>query len=164
MFHGGIALLVLTLILYPYPKRIYDENEEEDSIERSNERFAIAIEFLNAYDVMDVVENVMCIQSYSAVWVVVFYIALAVSVILLAFPISLTEEDANNPQWGRIGSSVATLIFTDVAFAAIGGKVMFSEKSFQPGFNFFSKNLFAGICRACLIVKVIYNMCRRERE
>lgn len=61
MFHGGIALLVLALILYPYPQRIYDENDQENPIKHSNEHFAIAIEFLNAYDIMDVVENVMCL-------------------------------------------------------------------------------------------------------
>lgn len=161
MFHGGIALLVLALILYPYPQRIFDENDQEDPIKRSNERFAIAIEFLNAYDIMDVVENVMCIQTYSVVWMVVFYFALAFSALHLAFPISLSDEDANDHQSAGIVSSLVTLTSTDIAFAAIRGKVMFTENSFQLGFNFFSKNIFAGICRTCLIMKVI---CRRYKH
>ena len=108
---------------------------------------------------MDLVENVMCIQTYSTGWVVVFYLALVVSTFHLAFPISLTEEDSNDPQWGRIASSVVTLIFTDIFFAFIRGKVMLSEKSLQLGFNFFSKNILAGICRTFLIIKVIFQMC-----
>ena len=161
MFHGGIALLVLALILYPYPQRIYDENDQENPIKHSNEHFAIAIEFLNAYDIMDVVENVMYIQTYSIGWVVAFYLALAFSAPHLAFPIILTEEDANDPHWRRkMVSPVITLISTDFAFAAIRGKVMFTENSFQLGFNFFSKNIFAGICRIFLIIKVIYSKCK----
>ena len=151
--------MVVALILYPYPQRVFDEQDPDESIQRSNERFTIVIEFLNAYDIMDLVENVMCIQTYSTGWVVVFYLALVVSTFHLAFPISLTEEDSNDPQWGRIASSVVTLIFTDIFFAFIRGKVMLSEKSLQLGFNFFSKNILAGICRTFLIIKVIFQMC-----
>ena len=151
--------MVVALILCPYPQRVFDEQDPDESIQRSNERFTIAIEFLNAYDIMDLVENVMCIQTYSTGWVVVFYLALVVSTFNLAFPISLTEEDSNDPQWGRIASSVVTLIFTDIFFAFIRGKVMLSEKSLQLGFNFFSKNILAGICRTFLIIKVIFQMC-----
>ena len=151
--------MVVALILYPYPQRVFDEQDPDESIQRSNERFTIAIEFLNAYDIMDLVENVMCIQTYSTGWVVVFYLALVVSTFHLAFPISLTEEDSKDPQWGRIASSVVTLVFTDIFFAFIRGKVMLSEKSLQLGFNFFSKNILAGICRTFLIIKVIFQMC-----
>ena len=151
--------MVVALILYPYPQRVFDEQDPDESIQRSNERFTIAIEFLNAYDIMDLVENVMCIQTYSTGWVVVFYLALVVSTFHLAFPISFTEEDSNDPQWGRIASSVVTLVFTDIFFAFIRGKVMLSEKSLQLGFNFFSKNILAGICRTFLIIKVIFQMC-----
>ena len=151
--------MVVALILYPYPQRVFDEQDPDESIQRSNERFTIAIEFLNAYDIMDLVENVMYIQTYSTGWVVVFYLALVVSTFHLAFPISLTEEDSNDPQWGRIASSVVTLIFTDIFFAFIRGKVMLSEKSLQLGFNFFSKNILAGICRTFLIIKLIFQMC-----
>ena len=135
--------MVLTYILYPYPDRKYERGEKA----------AIAIEFLNAFDIMDLVENIGCIQSYTVGWVRLFYIALAVSTILLAFPVGLTEDDEHDPQGYRIISSAMTLIFTDVLFCIIRGHVMIKEESVQSGFNFFLKNLLAAICRFILICK-----------
>ena len=135
--------MVFTYITYPYPDRRYE----------SGEIFAIAIEFLNAFDIMDLVENIGCIQSYTAGWIVIFYIALAVSTILLAFPVGLTEDDEDDPQRCRIFSSVLTLIFTDALFCIIRGYVMIKEESVQSGFNFFLKNLLAASCRIILICK-----------
>ena len=135
--------MVFTYILYPYPNRKYERGEI----------FAIAIEFLNAFDIMDLVENIGCIQSYTDGWIWPFYIALGFSAILLAFPVGLTEKDEHDPQGIRIISSVMTLIFTDVLFCIIRCYVMVKEKSVQLGFNFFLKNLLAAVCRIILICK-----------
>ena len=105
---------------------------------------------------MDVVDNISCIQTYSTFWLAFFFIALAVSAFHLAFPIGLTEEDQDDPQCGRIVSSIVALIFTDISFAVIRGKVMFHEKNVQLGFNFFSKNIMAALWRICLIIKALY--------
>lgn len=152
LFHGGIALLILAHVLYPYPIRRGNKNHDH---------FAIAIELLNAYDIMDVVDNISCIQTYSTVWFAIFFIALAVSAFHLAFPIGLTEKDRCDPQWGRIISSIITLMFTDMAFAVIRGKVMLHEKNVQLGFNFFSKNVMAALWRICLITKAF---CKNRQE
>ena len=140
--------MVLAHLVYPYPQR---KNKPD-------ERFAIAIEALNAYDIMDFVEIITCIQTYSTGWLVLFFIALAVSTLRLAFPISLTEDDEDDPQFGRILSSAITLVFTDILFAIMRGHVMVQEDSVQLGFNFFSKNVMSAFCRLFLIVRALHNM------
>ena len=141
-------LIVLAHLVYPYPQRR----------NKPDQRFAIAIEALNAYDIMDFVENITCIQTYSTGWSVLLFIALAVSTLRLAFPISLIEEDEDDPLCGRILSSTITLVFTDVLFAIMRGHVMIQENSLQLGFNFFSKNVMSAFCRVFLIVRAISNM------
>ena len=140
-----MALLVLAHMLYPYPQRKPN----------SNENLAIAIELLNAYDIMDMVENITCFQTYSTVWLGFFYMSLIISALHVAFPISLTEDDERDPIKGRILSSIITLIFTDFMFAILRLCVMVYGKDTQLGFKFFSKNVMAAICRFSLIVKAI---------
>ena len=130
-------------MLYPYLQRKPN----------SNENLAIAIELLNAYDIMDMVENITCFQTYSTVWLGFFYMSLIISALHVAFPISLTEEDEKDPLKGRVLSSIITLIFTDIMFAILRLRVMIYGKDTQVGFNFFSKNVMAAICRLSLIVK-----------
>ena len=71
----------------------------------------------------------------------------------MAFPISLTEEDEKDSLKGRVLSSIITLIFTDIMFVILRLRVMVYGKDTQVGFNFFSKNVMAAICRLPLIVK-----------
>lgn len=133
-------------MLYPYPQR--DSNP--------NENLAIAIELLNAYDIMDMVENITCFQKYSTFLLALFYMSLIISTLHVAFPIGLSEEDERDPKKGRILSSIITLIFTDIMFAILRLYVMVHEKDTQLGFNFFSKNVMAAICRFSLIAKTIF--------
>ena len=148
LFQTGIALLVLFQIIYPYPKRPY----------RTHERLGISMEFLNAYDIMDVVENISCVQMDDG-WIAFYFIGLGISVIHLAFPVGLTGEEEEDPQWGKILSSAVTLIFTDISFAIIRAHVMAQEKTFQIGFNFLSKNMMATVYRICLIFNAIASLC-----
>ena len=133
-------------MLYPYPQRT----------SKPNENLAIAIELLNAYDIMDMVENITCFQTYSAFLLGLFYMSLMISALHVAFPISLSEEDDRDPKKGRILSSIITLIFTDIMFAILRLCVMIYGKDAQLGFNFFSKNVMAAICRFFLIGKTIF--------
>lgn len=87
--------------------------------------FATAIELLNAFDMMDVVDNILCIQTYSAGWVLFFLTTLVVSAFYLACLIGLIEEVEYDPQSGKILSSLVTPIFTDVPFTMICGHVVF---------------------------------------
>ena len=100
--------------MYPYPKR---QN-------KNYERFAIAVEFVSVYDIMDVINNSPCIQTCSVGWFVFFFVELAVSALHLVFSISLIKEDENDSQCRRILSSLFTLVFTDISFAIIRGFVM----------------------------------------
>ena len=135
-------------MLYPYPQR--KSNPDEN--------LAIAIELLNAYDIMDMVEYITCFQTYSTVLLGLFYMSLIISALHVAFPISLSEEDKEDPKKGRILSSTITLIFTDIMFAILRLYVMIYGKDTQLGFNFFSKNVMAAICRSSLIVKTIHKV------
>lgn len=139
----ALPVLVVTYLLYPFPDRNYKHGEV----------FAVAIEFLNAFDIMDLVLDIGCVQKYSAGWIVLFYIALGVSTVLLAFPVRLEEDDKDDPHALRILGSILTLVFTDIFFCTIRIAVMYHEKNLQTGFHFFMKNLLAAIVRPFLIVK-----------
>ena len=87
LFQTGITLLVLFHIIYPYPKRPY----------RTHKRLSFSMEFLNACDIMDI-ENYSCLRADDG-WTALYFLALEVSVIHLAFPVSLTGEEEEDPQW-----------------------------------------------------------------
>lgn len=138
--------MILVQFVYPYPKR------------RSQNRFdniAIAIDTLNAFDIMALVDNISCIQPYSTRGLLFFFITLAVSAFHLAFPIGLINEDDFDPRTGRTSIFLVTPIFTDIFFVIIRGHMMVYEDSLQLGLIFFSKNVVAGIWRFCLIGKAL---------
>ena len=56
------------------------------------------MEFLNASDIMYVAENISCLQADDG-WTALYFLGLEVSVIHLAFPVSLTGEEEEDPQW-----------------------------------------------------------------
>ena len=144
LFQTGIALLVLSHILYPYPKRPY----------RTHERLGFSMEFLNAFDIMDFVENISCVQTDDG-WTVFYFLAVGISAIHLAFPVGLTGEEEEDPQWKKIINSAVTLIFTDISFTIIRAHAMAEEKTFEIGFNFLSKNIMATVYRTCLIINAM---------
>ena len=122
--------MILVQFVYPYPKR------------RNQNRFdniAIAIDILNAFDIMAFVDNISCIQPYSTGGLLFFFITLAVSAFQLAFPIGLIDEDEVDPRPGRTLIFLVTPIFTDIFFAIIRGHMMVYEDSLQLGFIFFFK-------------------------
>ena len=88
LLQTGIALLVLFHIIYPYPKRPY----------RTHKRLSFSMEFLNASDIMYVAENISCLQADDG-WTALYFLGLEVSVIHLAFPVNLTGEEEEDPQW-----------------------------------------------------------------
>ena len=138
--------MILVQFVYPYPKR------------RSQNRFdniAIAIDTLNAFDIMALVDNISCIQPYSTTGLLFFFITLAVSAFHLAFPIGLINEDDFDPRTGRTSIFLVTPILTDIFFVIIRGHMMVYEDSLQLGLIFFSKNVVAGIWRFCLIGKAL---------
>ena len=138
--------MILVQFVYPYPKR---RNQNQFN------NIAIAVDILNAFDIMALVDNVSCIQPYSFEGLLLFFVTLAVSAFHLAFPIGLKEEDEVDPRPGRTSIFLVTPILTDIFFVITRGQVMVYEDSLQLGFNFFSKNLVAGIWRLCLIGKAL---------
>ena len=60
--------------------------------------FAIAVEFLNAFDILDMVTDIGCIQTYEVGWFILYFIALGVSSLLLACPAGLDKDDDDDPQ------------------------------------------------------------------
>ena len=138
--------MILVQFVYPYPKR---RNQNQFN------NIAIAVDILNAFDIMALVDNVSCIQPYSFEGLLLFFVTLAVSAFHLAFPIGLKEEDEVDPRPGRISIFLVTPILTDIFFVITRSQVMVYEDSLQLGFNFLSKNLVAGIWRLCLIGKAL---------
>lgn len=143
MFQIVMIILVLTHLLYPFPNRHY----------KRGELYAIGIEFLNAFDIMDLVADIGCVQSYQTGWLVWFFIATGASTLLLAFPCGLEDRDDEDPKPLQRWTSILTLLFTDISFFILRSVVIHNEKSVQSGFNFLMKNLLAAVIRFVLIVK-----------
>lgn len=78
-----MPILLVTFIIYPLPRRAYT----------SSEYLAIAVEFINAFDIMDMVGDFEFVKHYGTAWEVLYYVSLGTSVILVAFPIKIENED-----------------------------------------------------------------------
>ncbi|XP_057289546.1 uncharacterized protein LOC130612258 [Hydractinia symbiolongicarpus] len=143
VFQIVMIILVLTHLIYPFPNRHY----------KRGELYAIGIEFLNAFDIMDLVADIGYVQSYQTGWLVCFFIATGVSTVLLAFPCGLEDRDDEDPKPLQRLTSIFTLLFTDFSFFILRVVVIHNEKSVQSGFNFLMKNLLAAFIRFILILK-----------
>ena len=135
-------MLAITYLIYPYPERQY----------RKGEIFAIAIEFLNAFDILDMVEDISAVQNHSTWLKVLFYLSLGVSTMLLAFPAGLEDDDEDDPKCIRVFSTICTLIFTDLMFCIIRIAVILSGSNYQTGFHFLMKNILALFIRPLLLI------------
>ena len=146
--------------MHPFPDKRYSFSE----------KVAIGMEFLNAFDMMDLIPDIIWFQKYSPGWKAYFFIALGVSALMLSFPIALTEDDEKDAYWGRCLSSFLTLVFTDISFAILRGYVLFYDKKFQAGFTFFLKNVVISIIRLILVccgvkkTKRLLDSLRRTRD
>lgn len=78
-----MPILLATFITYPLPRRGYT----------SSEYLGIAVEFMNAFDIMDMIADVSFVEKYGTKWVVLFYLSLGMSAMLVAFPIKIENED-----------------------------------------------------------------------
>ena len=125
-----MPVIVIGNILYPLPKRKV----------KAASTAAVFLGFLNAFDIMDVIGDLKYLQHMDTGTHVWFYVSVIVSIMLLAFPIGLDEEDEDDPMKGRITKSFLSLIFTDISFCVLRGMVMHSEGSLEIGLVFAFKN------------------------
>ena len=88
MLQIAMVILLLAYMLYPLPKRAYVLGEY----------LAIAIEFMNAFDIMDMLSDIEFVIHYGLFWVVLYYVSLGTSTILLAFPIKIEDDIVNWPR------------------------------------------------------------------
>ncbi|XP_065647915.1 uncharacterized protein LOC105844167 isoform X2 [Hydra vulgaris] len=79
----AMPVLLLTFLIYPLPQRAYS----------GAEYLAIALEFMNAFDIMDMVPDIFYIRGYGNGWFVIFYASLGISVIMLSFPVKIETDD-----------------------------------------------------------------------
>ena len=79
----AMPVLLLTFIIYPLPRRAYS----------GSEYLAIALEFMNAFDIMDMVPDIFYVRNYGLGWVVIFYMSLGISVTMLSLPVKIETND-----------------------------------------------------------------------
>ena len=78
-----MLVMLLTFIVYPLPRRAYSYSEY----------IAVGVEFINAFDTMDMISDLEFVQNYGLAWEIVFYISLGVTAVHIAFPIKVENED-----------------------------------------------------------------------
>ncbi|XP_065657757.1 uncharacterized protein LOC105844167 isoform X1 [Hydra vulgaris] len=99
----AMPVLLLTFIIYPLPQRAYS----------GAEYLAIALEFMNAFDIMDMVPDIFYIRGYGIGWFVIFYTSLGISVIMLSFPVKIETDNIFWPDLLIKSSSVAKNILKE---------------------------------------------------
>lgn len=166
VIQAGMILVCLTLALYPLykPEKSKDQTREEtfnefalcntektkDKTRRLLNRTAIeffekVMKCVNAMDMIELVEDLGCIQRSDVGWVVLFYLAFLISTWLLAFLDAMNiDKDTENKwwEWLKVFTTFLTWVFTDICFAAIRLHVMVKEDNIQNGFSFVVKNFF----------------------
>ncbi|XP_057317726.1 uncharacterized protein LOC130662810 isoform X3 [Hydractinia symbiolongicarpus] len=135
----SIVLININYFIFPYPKRRF----------RTGEIFAVSLEFLDAFDMMDLITDTGCVQTYDDGYQVIYYMGLIITAFLLAFPVSMEKKEI---RLVRIVVYSLTFLFTDVFFSIIRIKVMEGENSVFHGFHFLMKNLLAAMFRFWLVV------------
>ncbi|XP_057314589.1 uncharacterized protein LOC130655805 isoform X2 [Hydractinia symbiolongicarpus] len=142
-----MPVLVMTNLIYPLPVR--------EKKNKAAGTASVMIGFLNAFDISDVITDYKYIQHYNTATEVWFFVSIVISIILLAFPIGLDEEDEDDPRDGRILKSIVSLIFTDVSFCVLRSIVMHKENSLAMGLVFAYKNAIS----ACISIYLISKEC-----
>lgn len=137
-------LLVMTNLIYPLPIR--EKNKAAGTA-------SVMIGLLNAFDISNVITDYKYIQHNNTASKDWFFVSVVISVILLAFPIGLDNEDNDDIENGRIVKSAVSLIFTDVSFFVLRCIVMHKEKSLIMGLNFAYKNVIFAFISIYFILK-----------
>eukprot|EP00112_Aurelia_sp_Birch-Aquarium-sp1_P012045 Seg253.17 transcript_id=Seg253.17/GoldUCD/mRNA.D3Y31 product="hypothetical protein" protein_id=Seg253.17/GoldUCD/D3Y31 len=88
MLQLAMVILLLTYIVYPFPRRAYELGAY----------LALAIEFLNAFDIMDMLGDLAFIRGYGISWRIFYYFSIGISVLLLSFPIKIEEDLVDFPK------------------------------------------------------------------
>ncbi|XP_057313018.1 uncharacterized protein LOC130654452 isoform X1 [Hydractinia symbiolongicarpus] len=146
-----MPVLITGCMLYPLPKRK----------SKLAETAAIVIGSLHAFDIMDVMMNFKFIQHFGTAAQAFFYLSFVTSIILIAFPIGLDENDDDDPVMGQIVKTTLSLLFTEISFCVFRFIVMQKENSLS-GLVFASKNSLSGLYHAYLVVRALL-YCRKVK-
>ena len=84
-----MVILLLTYIVYPLPRRSYDVGAY----------LALAVEFLNAFDIMDMLGDIAFIRHYGKGWKAIYYMSMSISVLSLSFPINIEDDFVDFPTY-----------------------------------------------------------------
>ena len=79
----AMLVMLLTFVIYPLPQRAYTYSEY----------IAVGMEFINAFDTMDMIGDLIFVRNYGYGWMTVYYLSLGVTAVLIAFPVKIEEED-----------------------------------------------------------------------
>ncbi|XP_057289545.1 uncharacterized protein LOC130612257 [Hydractinia symbiolongicarpus] len=163
VIQAGMILVCFTLALYPLckPEKTKDQTRCFLSM-TATEFFEKLMKCVNAMDMIELVEDLGCIQRSDGMWVVLFYLALLISTLLLAFPEALNiDKDTENKwwEWLKVFTTFLTWVFTDICFVAIRLHVMVKEDNIQTGFSFVVKNLLFVVIHFLLLLYQICQIC-----
>ncbi|XP_066920562.1 uncharacterized protein [Clytia hemisphaerica] len=110
-----MLVMLLTFVIYPLPQRAYTYSEY----------IAVGMEFINAFDTMDMIGDLVFVRNYGYGWMTVYYLSLGVTAVLIAFPVKIEEEDifwsSRQPlvvtsESGILGQSMISILDAPVTF------------------------------------------------
>ena len=134
VFQVAMVILLLTYIVYPFPRRAYDISAY----------LSLAIEFLNAFDIMDMLGDIAFIRNYDVSWRAIYYASMGISVLLLSFPISIEEDFVDFPSY-FFGLAARLMSRRKERRSAVGDNVV------NNGFHIDSGDISADVECVCVV-------------
>lgn len=139
-----LPLLIITNMFYPDP----------ESTKTIRDMMLNGLNMLDFIDMADLMfTDIGCIQNFPTFWIVIFYLALGVSVILTAFPNGLEERKGDAEDFNNCDTIITAcrMFFNDFLFFGLRINTMVRTGRKYFGMNFVIKEVFSCVFRLVLI-------------
>ena len=145
----------------------------------------MAIEFLNIYDIMDLLKDLACLKYIKGPWRAIKYVSMGISVLLICIPLDISKdllqpergndnqneanqterpEEAMEESCMRIFKLITTIIFMNISFTVMRVRVMVEYETIDNGFIMSVKNCILLVLHSIYVVRhcsVMHTLRRR---
>ena len=146
-----LPILIFCDVLYPRPHDNYPNSTK--------------ITLVNTFVMLDILDLAQlmfadggCFQTYGIGWVVAFYAALALSIILMTFSYGLEQQKDPKDYFSSIdlGFTILNLLFKDMLFLILRGYKVYRQNRAYIDVIFMTKEAGAIVLRALLALGVYF--------